>query len=854
MDASKALLRTYTVVGEMSKGSQNNVMFKARKGKREFFVKFHMKMCPPNVPEMPLVRMGEDKAKVLRKHQNAVRRAEQLQIVFEEYYEYKKKLYATIRGKDKNNDTLNCPLEFWWERVNGNPVNGCKVCIEAEPWLLKSADVKASRGITAVCELPPDKRREIILSFAQNLAKLHSRGVVHSDIKPNNMVVSIEGGEYVGSFIDFDMSFFANEPPSPMLRKYIMGGTDEYNSPEKTVIEYQSDDPDIDISPIDYKADIFALGFSFFEYLTGEGDFPVEINGEKSRERLITSVFLNGGTLDLLFNDDYNDKLNDLEVAIICWCLDPDPQKRPTAEALYQVILNNDLSAVPLEYKRFNCHEPWNSEYVFNYPLFKELNIEVSRIDVPNQYIVKGRDGNVELDEEQLIEIGFLVKHSESVSRAESKPWVRDKIVYIPQKGVEITRGSAEGYYILTKNGINRVVNAEKLVSATLAEYTDPRKIKGRDIDKPWEEDLITFTPLAKGIIRARAVGKYIVGKGEPEILDAEELVSRGFAKRLPYDISKPFPSDLDMTVNETCEYIFKTRTGRKYVAVSNGVLYVGDKNQLANGGYVTVIGGRGESTASDNNVWPSDKIVIKQRTDGIVVEKARVPGKYQVVFPPPNARIRYRDAKGLIAEGYAEPLADPTLELLEEVSPSNALKLVLGIGQNVSSANDFIIAIDRYERKKKSLSMESVRAKELEERRMSEEQDRLRALEEEKARVKAVGVGEDKELVEERTARAKAFKEIDAIYRRERRKVYSFDEEAKARVIVEEKEFKDSAKSYRLAPFISLLEPNKRERRHRSRSAKRFFGGLGKLFLGLILTVLALVVVTIVIVLAISL
>lgn len=852
MDASKDLLRSYNVVGEKNKGSQNNIMFKARKGKREFFVKFHMKMCPPNEPEMPLVKMGEDKAMVLRKHQKQVKKVQQLQKVFEEYYEYKKKLYTAIRGKDKKDDTLNCPLEFWWEWVNEDPVKGRRICIEAEPWLLKSADVKASRGVSAVCELPSDKRREIILSFAQNLAKLHSRGVVHSDIKPNNMVVSTEGGAYVGSFIDFDMSFFANEPPSPMLRKYIMGGTDEYNSPEKTVIEYQSDDPDIDISPIDYKADIFALGFSFFEYLTGEGDFPVEINGEKSRERLITSVFLNGGTLDLLFNDDYNDKLTDLEVAIICWCLDPDPQKRPTAEVLYRVIFNNDLSVIPLEYKRFNSHEPWNSEYVFNYPLFKELNIEVSRIDVPNQYVVKGRDGNVELDEAQLIEIGFLVKHSESESRTESKPWVRDRIVYIPQKGVEITRGGSEGYYIVTKNGINRTVTAEKLVSASLAEYTDPRRIRGRDIDKPWEEDLITFTPLAKGIIRARAVGKYIVGKSEPEILDAEELVSRGFAKRLPYDISKPFPSDLDMTVNEICEYIFKTRTGRKYVAVSNGALYVGDKHQLANGGYVTVIGGRAESTAGDNNVWPSDKIVIKSRTDGIIVEKARVTGKYQVIFPPPNARIRYRDAKGLIAEGYAEPLSEPNLELPEEITSSNALKLVLGIGQNVSSANDFIIAIDRYERKKKSLSMESVRARELEERKRAEEQERLRAIEEEKTRVEAVCVGEDKELVEEKTARTTAFKELNAIYRRERRKVYSFNEEAKARNIAEEKEFKAYAKSFQLAPFISLLEPAKRERRHRSRSAKRFFGGIGKLLLGLIITALFLVVVAIIIMLVI--
>lgn len=840
MDASKALLKTYTVVGEMNKGSQNNVMFKARKGRREFFVKFHMKMCPPDVPETPLIPIGADKAKVLRKHQSAVRRAQQLQIVFEEYYNYKKKLYATIRGKDKNSDVLNCPLEFWWERVDENPVNGCKVCIEAEPWLLKCADVKRSRGIVAVSELLPEKRREIILSFAKNLATLHERGVAHSDIKPNNMVISMERGAYVGSFIDFDMSFFPSEPPTPMLRKYIMGGTDEYNSPEKTIVDYQSDDPDIDISPVGFKADIFALGFSFFEYLTGESDFPVDFNGEKDRARLLTSVLLNGGSLDLLFNDEYKDKLTDLEIAIICWCLDPDPDNRPTAEELYQVILNNDLPRIPFAYKRFNCHEPWNNAYVFNYSLFKELNIEVIRLDIPNQYLVKGGDGNVELSEEQLIEIGFLIEpRGDSSAKAETKPWVRDRIVYIPKKGVEIVRGKSEGYYIMTKNGIERTVTAENLVAASLAEYTDPRKINDENITKPWEEDLIAFTALAKGIIRSRSVGKYIVGKTDPEILNAEELVSRGFAKRLAYDLSELFPTDFDMTLTDACEHIFRTRTGHNYVVVSNGSIYMGDKKQLAAHGYVSVPSSKTET--SDANVWPSDNIIIKPRTDGVVIEKARVTGKYQVVFPPPNARIRYRDAKGLIAEGFAEPVVNTEGEL-EEVSPSNAIRAVLGIGQNLSSVNDFIVAIDRYERKKKSISMEGVRAEELENRRKTEELERRSAIEEERERTKESDLRNiSREAVEEKNARARAFRELEKIFRRESVKTYNGDEEATARSVAEEKIFTTASKRFQLNPF-SAPDPLRKAQRHRARITKRFFKIIGKIILDIIITAVVLI------------
>ncbi len=839
MDASKALLRTYTVVGEKNKGSQNNVMFKARKGKRDFFVKFHMKMCPPDVPEMPLIAIGADKAKVMRKYQSALRRAQQLQIVFEEYYNYKKKLYATIRGKDKNSDVLNCPLEFWWERVNESPVDGCKVCIEAEPWLLKCADVKRSGGIVAVSELPLEKRREIILSFAKNLATLHKRGVVHSDIKPNNMVISMERGAYVGSYIDFDMSFFPSNPPSPMLRKYIMGGTDEYNSPEKTIIDYQSDDPDVDISPVGFKADIFALGFSFFEYLTGETDFPVDINGEKDRSRLLTSVLLNGGSLDLLFNDEYKDRLSDLEVAIICWCLDPDPENRPTAEELYQVILNNDLPKIPFAYKRFNCHEPWNNAYVFNYSLFKELNIEVVRLDIPNQYLIKGRDGNIELTEDQLMEIGFLIEPREvSTAKVEKKPWARDKIVYVPKKGVEIVRGDSEGYYVMTKNGIERVVTAGNLVAASLAEYTDPRKINDDNINKPWEEDLITFTALAKSIIRARNVGKYIVGKNEPEILNAEELVSRGFAKRLPYELSNPFPTDSDMTITDACEFIFKTRTGRNYVVVSNGSIYMGDKKQLAAQGYVTIPGSRVESV--DTNVWASDNIVIKPRTDGIVIEKARVTGKYQVIFPPPNARIRYRDAKGLIAEGYAEPVASSSGEL-EEITPSNAIRAVLGIGQNLSSANDFIVAIDRYERKKKSISMEGLRAEELENRKKTEELERRRAISEENERAKDDLRNDAREVVEEKNARARAFKDLEKIFRREKVKTYNGDEEETARRIAEDKIFETSSKRFQLNPCESP-NPLRKAGRHRARVAKRFFKIVGKIILGIIITMIAII------------
>ncbi|HSB54005.1 MAG TPA: serine/threonine-protein kinase [Gemmatimonadales bacterium] len=119
--------------------------------------------------------------------------------------------------------------------------------------------------------LPIGEVVRLLRNVGSALAAAHARGVVHRDIKPDNIIVI--GG--VAVVLDFGVSkalaVSATVPADGLTGAGLAIGTPRYMAPEQVVA-----DPDIDV-----RADIYALGVLAYEMLTGAPPFvgtdPVKI-------------------------------------------------------------------------------------------------------------------------------------------------------------------------------------------------------------------------------------------------------------------------------------------------------------------------------------------------------------------------------------------------------------------------------------------------------------------------------------------------------------------------------------------------------------------------------------------------
>ena len=128
-----------------------------------------------------------------------------------------------------------------------------------------------------------DSRIFIMLTAAKSLDTLHKAGLVHGDVKPDNLLIkALDKGRFAIKVIDFDNCFPVRNPPAADQ----LVGDPTFYSPELlryTVGEAPGDH-------LDEKNDVFALGLVFWQYLTGERpelpdgvNYPAEAVNQGSR-------------------------------------------------------------------------------------------------------------------------------------------------------------------------------------------------------------------------------------------------------------------------------------------------------------------------------------------------------------------------------------------------------------------------------------------------------------------------------------------------------------------------------------------------------------------------------------------
>jgi serine/threonine-protein kinase len=104
---------------------------------------------------------------------------------------------------------------------------------------------------------------EIVLQIAQALQHAHRRGLIHRDVKPANIILTLDG---VAKLADLGMARDTEDKVLAKAEKGLTIGTPYYISPEQ--IHGRED--------IDVRADIYALGATLYHMVTGQPPFPVK--------------------------------------------------------------------------------------------------------------------------------------------------------------------------------------------------------------------------------------------------------------------------------------------------------------------------------------------------------------------------------------------------------------------------------------------------------------------------------------------------------------------------------------------------------------------------------------------------
>lgn len=183
--------------------------------------------------------------------------------------------------------------------------------------------------IEQVAAAEKDVKNTLCCSLMYSLSLLHQQGIVHGDLKLDNILLKHTSEGYVtGKIIDFESSFFQEQ------QNYVENeivGDQVFLSPEAFLLMMEEGD-----APITCKADIFAMGLLIHQYWTGH--LP------EFDEDYAFLAALNGNPIRVA--SEIPPKIRAVIQRMLLRC----PEERPTAEEVFQVFRNKSGFAKPMDF------------------------------------------------------------------------------------------------------------------------------------------------------------------------------------------------------------------------------------------------------------------------------------------------------------------------------------------------------------------------------------------------------------------------------------------------------------------------------------------------------------------------
>jgi eukaryotic-like serine/threonine-protein kinase len=111
--------------------------------------------------------------------------------------------------------------------------------------------------------LPPQRAAGILLQCASGLAAAHAAGVIHRDLKPDNVFLTPTAEKEFVKLLDFGVAKMAGQ--GRLTRAGMVFGTPHYMSPEQAAGQ-----------SVDHRADVYALGVILYECFAGHVPFEAD--------------------------------------------------------------------------------------------------------------------------------------------------------------------------------------------------------------------------------------------------------------------------------------------------------------------------------------------------------------------------------------------------------------------------------------------------------------------------------------------------------------------------------------------------------------------------------------------------
>jgi eukaryotic-like serine/threonine-protein kinase len=170
--------------------------------------------------------------------------------------------------------------------------------------------------------LPVGKALSLARQICEGLEEAHRAGVVHRDLKPQNIMIDRDGNARI-----MDFGIARSVKAKGITGANVLIGTPEYMSPEQ-----------VDGREAGPRSDLYSLGIVLFEMLTGrlpfEGDTPLSVAVKQKSEAPPDPRTLNAHVPEDL-------------ARLVLWCLEKTPEKRPSGAAALAVRLAEIAAALP---------------------------------------------------------------------------------------------------------------------------------------------------------------------------------------------------------------------------------------------------------------------------------------------------------------------------------------------------------------------------------------------------------------------------------------------------------------------------------------------------------------------------